>query len=43
MLGITQQAFGQRVRRGYFPYKDLIVIFKKLDATDDEILWLMRL
>ena len=43
MLGITQQAFGQRLRRGYFPYKDLIQIIKKLDATDEEILRLMRI
>lgn len=43
MLGITQQAFGRRLKLGVFPYTDLVEIFKKLEATNDEILRFMRI
>lgn len=42
-LNITQQAFGHRLRNGIFDNKQLYVIFKELEATEDEILSLMRL
>lgn len=48
-LGITPQAFSARLkpdRRGkpkdIFSYSDLLTLFDELDATDEEILRLMR-
>lgn len=43
LLGISQVAFGQRVRKSNFEYSQLIVILKELQATDEEILKFMRL
>ncbi|MFG6369276.1 MAG: hypothetical protein K1W16_12790 [Lachnospiraceae bacterium] len=42
-LNITQPAFCNRLARGYFTYKDLLTIFKKLGATEEEIVRLMKL
>lgn len=50
-LNITRQAFSSRLnpktyeknkRADPFKYGDLLIIFNILDATDEEILWLMR-
>lgn len=41
-LGISQPAFCQRLRVGYFDYKQLLVILEKLEATDEEILRFMK-
>ena len=42
-LGITQQAFGRRLREGHFDNVQLYVIFRELEATDDKILQLMKM
>ena len=43
LLGISQSAFSHRLRLSYFTYGDLLSILKYLDATDEEILRLMKL
>lgn len=43
LMNITQQAFGYRLREGSFKNDQLYVIFDKLQATDEEILRLMKL
>ena len=43
LIGITQSAFSQRIKKGWFTYGDILSILKKLDATDEEILRLMKL
>lgn len=42
-IGITQQAFGSRWRKGLFTNMQLYIIFKELKATDEEILRLMKM
>ncbi|MDE5589048.1 MAG: hypothetical protein K2J60_07880 [Acetatifactor sp.] len=51
-LNITQQALSARLnpktyaknkRADPFKYAELLIIFKLLEATDEEILWIMRL
>lgn len=44
-IGITQPAFSYRLNSDSdtFTYGDLLTLFKELDATDEEILKLMRL
>ena len=42
-LNISQPAFCNRLANGYFTYKDMLTIFKKLGTTDEEILKLMKL
>lgn len=42
-LGISQQAFGTRLRNANFTNEQLYIIFAELEATDDNILRLMRL
>lgn len=42
-LNISQQAFGNRLKKGKFDNVQLYVIFKELEATGDEILRLMTL
>ena len=41
-LNITQSAFSYKLRENMFTYKDLLVIFKMLGATDEEILKIMK-
>ena len=43
LLGISQVAFGQRLKKADFKYSQMIVILKELQATDEEILKFMRL
>lgn len=43
ILGIKQSAFCQRLKKGLFSYTDLLSLLKTFDATDDEILRLMKL
>lgn len=38
LLGITQQAFGRKLRKCQFSYLELLEVFKKLDFSDEEIL-----
>ena len=42
-INISQPAFGNRLEKGLFSYGELITLFKKLNATDEEILRLMKL
>ena len=43
LLGITQAAFSQKLKTSYFTYEELLPVLKKLEATDEEILRLMKL
>lgn len=43
LLGITQQAFSQKLQKSKFNYGELLSIFKRLEFTDEEILRLMKL
>ena len=43
LLGISQVAFGQKVRDSNFKYSELLTVLKELQATDEEILKFMRL
>lgn len=43
LLGISQQAFGDRLKESNFTIDHLYEIFKKLQATDEEILRFMKL
>lgn len=43
LLGITQPAFCNKLKISYFTYGELLSILKKLEATDEEILRLMKL
>ena len=43
LLGISQVAYGQRLRSGNFEFGQLIAIFKELQATDEEIVKLMKM
>lgn len=42
-LNITQPTFGYRLRNSTFTNAHLPIIFKELEATDEEILRLMKL
>lgn len=46
VIGMTQQAFGYRMNNqkgnGNFEFIHLVKLFKELEATDEEILWLMK-
>jgi len=42
-MGITQQAFGQKVNKNQFTYSDLLTIFQELQTEDAEIVKLMRI
>lgn len=42
-LEISQQAFGTRLREANFTNEQLYIIFKELEATNDDIIRLMRL
>lgn len=41
-LGISQQAFGKRLRESNFNNNQLYVIFRELEATDKDIIRLMK-
>lgn len=43
IIGISQPAFSNRLRKGLFSYEDMITLLKALHATDQEILRLMKL
>lgn len=43
LIGITQSSFCHRLQTGFFTYGELLSILKKLEATDEEILRLMKL
>lgn len=41
-LSITQGGFNYKLRNNAFSYKDLLIIFKELNVSDEEILKLMK-
>lgn len=41
-LGISQPAFSKRYNKSFFTYMQLAIIFKELEATDEEILKIMK-
>lgn len=43
LLEITQPAFCKKLKGSYFTYGELLSVLKKLEATDEEILRLMKL
>lgn len=43
MIGLSQPAFCQRLKKGMFSYEDLLTLFKNLKATDEEMLKMMKL
>lgn len=42
LIGISQSAFSNRLEKGLFSYEDMLILFEKLKATDEEILRLMK-
>ena len=42
-MGITQQAAGAKIRKSQYSFEDLLVLFQSVNATDEEILKMMRL
>lgn len=43
MIGISPSSFCERMKKGLFSYEELLILLKELKATDEEILWLMKL
>ena len=43
LLGITQPAFQNRLKKGLFSYSEMLIIFETMGASDTEILNLMKL
>lgn len=43
MIGISQPAFRNRLQKGLFSYSEILTLLKKLQATDEEILKLMKI
>lgn len=43
VIGVNQSGFSKRLSKGKFTYLELISILKHLEATDEEILRLMKL
>lgn len=43
LLGISQAAYGQRLRSGNFEVCQLLEIFRELQASDEEIIKLMKM
>lgn len=43
VIGVNQSGFSKRLKQGKFTYAELISILKHLQATDEEILRLMKL
>lgn len=42
-LGISQQAAGQKMRKSQYTYTDLLILFQAVNATEEEILKMMKL
>lgn len=43
LIGISQPAFSERLKKGLFSYADMLTLFESLKATDGEILTLMKM
>lgn len=42
-IGISQQAAGRKMLTSRYTYTDLLILFKTVNATDEEILKMMKL
>lgn len=42
-MGVTQQAAGKKMNTSQYSYTDLLILFKTVNATDEEILRMMKL
>ena len=42
-LGIDQSAVSNKIKTGYWTYEELLIVFRKLDFTQEEILKYMRI
>lgn len=42
-IGITQQAFGRKLKKSQFTYGDLLTIFQVMEIADADILKLMKI
>lgn len=42
LIGLSQPAFCNRMKQGQFTYEQLLVLFKAFEATDEEILRMMK-
>lgn len=42
-MGISQQAAGAKLRKSQYSLEDLLVLFRSVNATDEEILEMMKL
>lgn len=42
VLGISQQAFGKKLKKAQFTFSELFMVFEKLELQDEEILSVMR-
>lgn len=42
-LGMSQQSFSDKLKKGNFKYTELVFIFHKLEKSDNEILELMKI
>lgn len=43
LIGISQPAFCNRLKKGLFSYSEILTLLEKLSATDEEILRLMKI
>lgn len=43
LIGVSQPAFCNRMKKGLFTYEDLLILFKELKASDEEILKLIKM
>ena len=42
MMGIQQPAFSHRLEKGLFKQVELIMLFRELEATEEEVLKFMK-
>lgn len=42
-MGVSQQAVNYKIRKSQYSYTDLVILFKTVNATDEEILQMMRM
>lgn len=43
ILGVTQPAFSIKLKKGNFKHSEMLKILNELDATDEEILSMMKI
>lgn len=42
LIGLSQSAFYHRLKLGLFTYEQLLILFNAMEATDEEILRMMK-